>query len=466
MYKVWIDVTTTMAWNRAAVGIVRVEQELIKYSILKPTDFSYFTFHNGKFEEISQERVVKKLQSFQVKKVETISQIANKKSNLPLIKSKLKNSIYMIIFGIFELLTLFLSDKTYTKLRDLTRELFRLVKKGIKLIIGRHDTPINVKQDVSVPINYETLSRIFNYGDVILSVGLSWDHGEKFESFYHMKKFKNLKIVSMCYDLIPIKYPNLTVSWDNSAKFEHNYVNMTWASDLVLSISNHSKLDYQGWIHDHFMPEPKIEVIELGSTITKYDIAQVSKDVKLLAQSKYILFVSTIERRKNHETIVKAIQYLIDQKSEYIPKVVFVGMKGWGVDDFFNDFELNTRVHPYISLHHGVNDDDLSYLYEKCEFFIYPSFYEGWGLPIAEGLQYGKFGLSSNTSSMPEVGKDLLDYLYPFDVVGWAKGIEYYIKNKDELIKRENNVKENFVEYTWESFSNKVFQHITEDLNH
>lgn len=464
MAKIWIDVTTTMSWNRAAVGIVRVEQELIKHSLITEKDFGYFVFHSGAFEVIPKSMVERKVQPIKENKVIEVKPEIAKKSKIVFNRARFKDAIYSLLNGIFDFFASFIDQETYLKLRHTLRLKFRSLKRTLRKVLKKQmieEQPKNIDYR-----DMKALTEIFNDGDVLVSIGLSWDHGEKFDSFYHMKKVKDIKVVSMCYDLIPIKHPNLTVSWENSAKFEHNYVNMTWASDLVLSISKHSKLDYQNWINEHFLPEPKIEVIALGSTINQYDTEKVSEHIRLLVEnSKYILFVSTIERRKNHDTIIKAIQYLIDQNSEYIPKVVFVGMKGWGVDDFFNDFELNSRLHPYISMQHGVNDDDLSYLYENCEFFIYPSFYEGWGLPIAEGLTYGKFGLSSNTSSMPEVGQGLLDYLYPFDVIGWASKIEYYIKNPDELKRREKNVKDHFVEYTWESFSNKVFQHIEDDLN-
>ena len=63
---------------------------------------------------------------------------------------------------------------------------------------------------------------------------------------------------------------------------------------------------------------------------------------------------------------------------------------------------------------HNVSDEELSWLYDHCLFSIYPSFYEGWGLPIAESIAHGKPCLASNTSSMPEIAGDLLTYFSPY----------------------------------------------------
>ena len=76
----------------------------------------------------------------------------------------------------------------------------------------------------------------------------------------------------------------------------------------------------------------------------------------------------------------------------------------------------------YRALGHA-NDAELRALYENCEFFVYPSLYEGWGLPVAEALAFGKFVLASDRGSIPEVGGDLVEYIDPWNASAWAEAI-------------------------------------------
>lgn len=460
MKKIWIDVTTTMNWNRPAVGILRVEQELIKHAIERKDCVRFFANDKDTFFEVSLDKITAKLSenhSFskirnEVKKVEV-----NKKSLLKLNSLRLKAAIYFFLLSIYEFPLSFVNDESYVKLRSTHQFKFQQFKLAVKKTLKKtRDLGKSSKVQKKVSSSeYKQLNSIFDDGDTIISIGLSWDHGEKFRYFYDLKKAQNLKVISMCYDIIPIKYPNLTISRENYEKFESNYVSMTWASDTVLCISKSSQADYVEWIESRFLPMPKTDVITLGSTIKQFDIEKISENIKNINE-KFIIYVSTIERRKNHETIIKAIQYLVDKKSEYIPRVIFVGMKGWGVNDLLNDYELHPTIKNHVSMYHDINDDDLSYMYKNCEFFVYPSFYEGWGLPIAEGLTYGKFGICSLTSSIPEVGGDLLDYVYPYDVVGWANKIEFYMKNSDLLEERQQMIKNSFTDYNWIDFGKKI----------
>ena len=462
MGKVWIDVTTTMNWNRPAVGILRVEQELIKHALSQKENVRFFVYENQHFSELEPEIVQKKVNHVYSEKKSDIKVkeqlVVKKTGKIGFSLRRLRNSVFFFFKAIYEFFMAFIHDDAYNHINHMNHIRYQVFKQRLKSRI-RSWIKSKPKQKIKHQMPEQKSSLIYNFGDgdVIMSIGLSWDHGGKFIDFYTLKKEVNVKVIAMCYDLIPIKFPNLFLSLENAANFERYYDGMTWASDVVTCISKSSQKDYVEWLRDKFMPEPITKVVTLGSTIKPFDEDRLSQSVKDIDR-KFILFVSTVERRKNHESIIKAIQYLIDLGSEHIPLVIFVGMRGWGVDDMLNDYDLNLDIQRYIKILNHLGDDDLSYLYQKCEFFLYPSFYEGWGLPVAEGLTYGKFGICSMTSSIPEVGGDLLDYVYPYDVIGWANKIEQYIKYPEQLKQKEDRVRNEFSEYTWDNFGSQMFE--------
>jgi glycosyltransferase involved in cell wall biosynthesis len=96
-----------------------------------------------------------------------------------------------------------------------------------------------------------------------------------------------------------------------------------------------------------------------------------------------------------------------------LPKLVIVGRRGWLTDDIFTLMTTDPETKDDFICLQGAKDEELSWLYSNCLFTIYPSFYEGWGLPIAESIAHGTPVLASNTSSMPEIAGDLIDYFSP-----------------------------------------------------
>lgn len=130
-----------------------------------------------------------------------------------------------------------------------------------------------------------------------------------------------------------------------------------------------------------------------------------------------------------------------------LPNLVIVGKKGWMVEDVYNLITKDPEVSKKISLVSGISDNELEWLYANCKFTVFPSFYEGWGIPIAESLSRGKLCISSDTSSMPEVGKDLVVYASPYDPQRWLD----IMKNLDDkkLNKLEQKIKQDYKPVLW-----------------
>jgi hypothetical protein len=189
----------------------------------------------------------------------------------------------------------------------------------------------------------------------------------------------------------------------------------------------------------------------------------ISEEIAAIGQKPFLIFVSTIERRKNHEILYRAYHLLCRRglKSK-LPKLVFVGMPGWGVGDFLKDIELDPLTKGLIIQLNHVNDAELAYLYEKALFCLYPSLYEGWGLPVGEALATGKAVVASDQGSLPEVGGDLVRYVDPWNATAWAEALFELIDKPHKIREMEERVRENYNIRRWSDTSATISQIINE----
>jgi glycosyltransferase involved in cell wall biosynthesis len=156
----------------------------------------------------------------------------------------------------------------------------------------------------------------------------------------------------------------------------------------------------------HFLPAPPDQIAHVRA---RYGLPD-----------HYLLHVGTIEPRKNLNRLLKAIHRL--RKVEESIRLVVVGSKGWLYQGFFQrlaELELSEVVH----LPGYVPDADLPAVYSGARLVVVPSLYEGFGLPVLEGMACGAPVVCSNTSSLPEVGTDAAHYFDPTDVSGMAERI-------------------------------------------
>ena len=146
---------------------------------------------------------------------------------------------------------------------------------------------------------------------------------------------------------------------DVAAKFKEYFTNLTWSSSAMLAISRRSEADYKALATDLGMPEIPTRVMLLGNKLPEPG-DDVSNEVQEICGERFILFVSTIERRKNHEVIYKAL-HILGERGQLDPalKVVFVGMPGWGVGDLLKDIELDPFTKDHIVQLGHANDAEL-----------------------------------------------------------------------------------------------------------
>lgn len=208
--------------------------------------------------------------------------------------------------------------------------------------------------------------------------------------------------------------------------FEKYFFKNIVKSDVIITVSEFSKkeilekLDFQ---------DKDIYVIYNGIDHNLFKI-YTDLNTKVNLPEKFILSVGSIEPRKNLLGLLKAYNLLSSEiKREY--KLVLAGFKGWEnkkIVDLINKDKENIFYLGFIS------DEELAKVYNLSSCFLFPSFYEGFGLPVLEAMACGTPVICSNTSSLPEVGGDAVIYCDAYDVNDIKEKIEMLLS--DELLQK------------------------------
>lgn len=221
------------------------------------------------------------------------------------------------------------------------------------------------------------------------------------------------KIVTVC-DMIFFKYPELHLK-SKVLYFRFFIWLTTFLAAKVICISKSTEQDYLA----HFKASPRLTtVVELGKDQTyRPDIDQ--REVKLVLKKyeisgDYILFIGTIEPRKNISNLILAFARVVAGGSPLY--LVIVGKKGWHYESVFS-LVKELHLEGKVIFTGFVEESEKPALLVGARMFVYPSYYEGFGIPVLESLACGTPTITSNLSSMPEVASDAAVLVDPGSIV-------------------------------------------------
>lgn len=164
----------------------------------------------------------------------------------------------------------------------------------------------------------------------------------------------------------------------------------------------------------------------ITNDISKYE-TNIDNNIKFLYANEnnkqYVLHVGTIEVRKNIWRLVLAWKKILESGKKDVPYLVLAGRKGWFNDKLWDLLKVTDNLNGKVIVLHNVSDAQLDKLYKGCLFTIMISNYEGWGLPVGEALAYGKTSVVAQSTSLPEVGMDLVEYCNPLSINSIAASI-------------------------------------------
>jgi len=278
----------------------------------------------------------------------------------------------------------------------------------------------------------------------------------------HMKFWKPDVIHETYYSSMPIidtRIARITTVYDminelfrdeipNSAKTSALKKATFKRVDHIVSISESTKNDL---VNLFGVPEDKISVVHLGVDLAKFQIEHSDKQMNL---KPYLLYVGSRAGYKNFFGFLEAFRSSSQLKSNF--DVIAFGGGNFTKDEIqlINDFGLSeTQIHQY-----NGNDQVLAKLYANAEVFVYPSLYEGFGLPPLEAMASGCPVVSSNTSSMPEVVRQAGEFFNPKDIDDMREAIERVVFSRQRQMDLVRLGYENIKYFSWEKCAEKTFR--------
>lgn len=255
---------------------------------------------------------------------------------------------------------------------------------------------------------------------------------------YFLKDISDKPFVVTFYDMIHEKISNKFSELNLNKKIYNQKKILIERSSKIIAISETTKKD----IIDIFdVSEDKIEVVYLGNSLKNSSVG-----TKRIVYEDYILFVGNRSSYKNFEGLLKVMPELLIMNSV---KLVCAGGGGFNLDEvnLINSMGLFDNV---ISLR-DINDDILANLYSNALFFVFPSFYEGFGIPVLESFACGCPALLSDGGSLPEIGGSAAQYFNPNDQQSLYLAALNLLSNEKLRLELKDKGTERLQKFSWDN---------------
>ncbi len=265
--------------------------------------------------------------------------------------------------------------------------------------------------------HFKSLWRTWGMTSRLDKEGIDLFHGLSNELPLTIRKARHTRSVVTIHDLIFLRYPEY-YHWIDRKIYTYKFRKACESADLVIAISECTKRDIISYFH---IPEEKIKVVYQGCDVsfTRPATEEKKQEVreKYSLPEHYILNVGSIEERKNVLLAVKALLHLPEEMH-----LVILGRRTPYTD------QINTFIHAHhledrVKILNGIPFADLPAIYQQAEVFVYPSRFEGFGIPIIEAIYSGVPVVAATGSCLEEAGGPSSIYVHPDDVEGMADAL-------------------------------------------
>jgi len=291
---------------------------------------------------------------------------------------------------------------------------------------------------------------------VLCLLGAAWVHQDYIHRVLALKRQFGTRFVMTVHDLIPI-YARETCDQDTAVVFEEFMRRALKHADHILAVSENTASDVRRYSASLQIPQPPITVTKNGSSFTEFLPRAESPGEITVGElpERFVLFVATIEGRKNHQLILDIWRRMIEDGDDP-PHLVCVGRLGWKSTGFISTVVENGYLGGRIHLLREICDADLRMLYSRSLFTLCPSFYEGWGLPVGEALAMGKICVCSDRASLPEVAGEFGVYIDIADRDASLAVIRGLLSDNAARGRLEARIRQDYEPVTWHSVAKKV----------
>ncbi|MEK9158239.1 MAG: glycosyltransferase family 1 protein [Patescibacteria group bacterium] len=260
--------------------------------------------------------------------------------------------------------------------------------------------------------------------------------------------------VTTFHDLSFVRFPEFFKWrkrwWHN---VEMNPSHQASFSDKIIAVSDSTKKD----LESYYQIDPaNIEVVPLGSHISrpiKEYLVKFKKDRQL--PDKYILYIGTVEPRKNIIGLVRAFNIIKQQSGFEELELIIGGKKGWQFKEILDEFEKSQFRNKIKYLGH-LKDEDRAFYYSLASVFVYPSFFEGFGSPVLEAMACGTPVITSANSSLPRVAGDAGLLIDPYNISDLAEALSLVITNTSLHSHMSKEGLERAQKFNWDNIGRKT----------
>jgi glycosyltransferase involved in cell wall biosynthesis len=290
---------------------------------------------------------------------------------------------------------------------------------------------------------------VFGPGDWFVNLGASWDSPYD-PAFIEGLRAGGTRFALLAHDLIPHLFPE----WCTQAMITDFQVWMQDAvprTDLMFANSRNTASDLVAAMRRQGEQIAEPVIVPIGAE------PPVSDGAARLLQNNYVLMVGTIEVRKNHAAMVRVWRRLLEtMPAGSVPDLVFAGKIGWLTADLIA--QLNNAAWFGGKIRHVDSpcEAELANLYANSLFTLFPSLYEGWGLPVTESLSFGKTVAASSSSAIPEAGGSFCAYFDPDNIAEAAQVIRGLIENPAQVASLEARIAGGFRMPSWDDTARSV----------
>jgi glycosyltransferase involved in cell wall biosynthesis len=297
-------------------------------------------------------------------------------------------------------------------------------------------------------------------GDTIVVPAILWRQGH-IDDLARKRQTSKVRLGVYVHDIMPIRRPELVSNENGAMDFRRFIDAMVGCADWLCVSSRFVAQDLAAYVRETSKRTIPVHHVPLCADLKHRVEADFTKRLRGLdlPADGYALYVSTLNPRKNHTGMYWLWRRLVDELGDATPPLVLAGQRGWNDRDLFDlmsrDREMWDRHIRFID---GPSDAELVHLYRDCAFSVFPSFHEGWGLPITESLSFGKPCIAADNTSLREAGQGLATHVDGLDGAGWLAAIKRLALDTQYRRDCSALIAERYQQRTWQDVGDEIEQ--------
>lgn len=283
-------------------------------------------------------------------------------------------------------------------------------------------------------------------GNLLLNTGhIGLEHPQHALSF----RRNGAQLVFVIHDLIPISHPEYCRPGEKSRHIARmNNAIALGRGIIAVSQDTLDRLVVHADENGLKMPPAVVALLAPGLRCTQPELGAITEP--------YFVILSTIEARKNHLLLLQIWRRLAEKNGSATPHLIVVGQRGWECENAVDLLERCESLKDLVHEHPRCDDKELLALLRNARALLFPSFVEGYGLPLVEALSLGVPAIVSDLAVFREFAGNVPEYVDPIDAMEWMDLIVEYSKVESTQRAQQKKRLENFQAPTWSEHMEKV----------